>query len=120
MDLKLGFQLVRNMGKRYILYRLRHEVEKKLGVLKRIHPTNLQFKHTISLAEWKATKGDFLVRSRDKLSIQKNRPVKLKSKANRILDGELPFFNADWIKIGKDYDWLTNPSNNYRYNKDKH
>lgn len=113
-------QLARNMGLRYSLYRISHELEKKLGFLKRTHPTNLSFQHPISLSEWKETKNNLLITDRTRLSILKKQSAELKVKAERILKGELPYFNADWISLGKDYDWITNPSNGYRYDIKKH
>ena len=37
-SIKLNFELIKNMGIRYVTYRLAHEFEKKLGLLKIKHP----------------------------------------------------------------------------------
>ncbi|WP_419870102.1 heparinase II/III domain-containing protein [Chryseobacterium sp. CT-SW4] len=114
------YQLYNNMGIRYINYCIGHEVEKKLGILKRKHPTVLPLKNYISLEEWRNLKNLFLIEARENLSFPKNNSDILKKKGERILRGELLFFNANWINIGRDYDWITNPSNGYQYDITKH
>lgn len=120
MNIKLAFQLYQNMGTRYVMYRVRHEIEKRLGILKNTHPNNLVFKQGITLDEWKKSKTPFVVNAKEELKIVKNPTAILKDKVERILQGELQFFNAEWLKIGKNYDWITNPSNGYRYDVNKH
>lgn len=120
MNLKLAIQLYKNMGTRYVTYRVRHEIEKKLGILKKTHPNNLVFTHAITLAEWKQSKAPFVINAKEELQITKNPTAVLKDKTERILHGELQFFNAEWLNVGKDFDWLTNPSNNYKYDAGKH
>jgi hypothetical protein len=51
--LNTSLQLIQNMGTRYVAYRLRHELEKKLGFLKKRHSTNPPFKQFISLEQWR-------------------------------------------------------------------
>lgn len=108
------------MGVRYIMYRVKHEFEKKTGQLKRRHPINLQLNKPISLEEWKINKNPFLIQSKEKLSIPKTESNELKQKAKRILNGELQYFNSQWLKIGKNYNWIINPSNGYQYDIQKH
>ncbi len=108
------------MGTRYVAYRVRHEVEKKLGILKKTHPNNLVFTHAITLAEWKQSKASFVINAKEELQITKNPTAVLKDKTERILQGELQFFNAEWLNVGRYFDWLTNPSNNYKYDAGKH
>lgn len=120
MNLKLAIQLYKNMGTRYVAYRVRHEFEKKTGQLKKKHPYNLTLSKPISLADWKASKKEFLIDAKEKLQIQKINSQQLKEKAEKIISGELLFFNANWLSLGKDYNWITNPSNGYQYDNTKH
>ncbi|MFC0428832.1 heparinase II/III domain-containing protein [Chryseobacterium scophthalmum] len=120
MNLKLAIQLYKNMGTRYVAYRVRHEFEKKTGQLKKKHPYNLSLSQPISLADWKASKKEFLIDAKEKLQIQKINSQQLKEKAEKIISGELLFFNANWLSLGKDYNWITNPSNGYQYDSKKH
>lgn len=121
MNLELAIQLYKNMGTRYVAYRVRHELEKRSGLLKKTHPNNLVLQSAItSLAEWKKNKAPFVISAKEELSIVKNPISKLKEKAERILAGELQFFNAEWLNIGKSYNWITNPSNGFEYDITKH
>lgn len=120
MNPKLAIQLYQNMGPRYMIYRVFHEIDKNLGRLKKKHPVDLRFQHPLSLSAWKNSKNPFLIESKEQLVIPKNPTEALREKAERILKGELQYFNAEWLKIGKDYDWLTNPSNGYQYDITKH
>jgi hypothetical protein len=108
------------MGMRYTLYRVRHELEKKMGVLKRRHPTDPPVKKYISLEEFRANSPLFVIPEREKIAFEKHPNTELKNKASRIIQGEIPFFSSEWKNLGRDYDWLTNPDNGYRYDINKH
>ena len=108
------------MGVRYILYRMWHEFEKITGLLKLKHPRHLVLRNVISLNQWKTSKNLFVIPSKEDLEIKKLPNEKLKRNAEKILGGELNFFNADWINIGLSYDWITNPTTNFKYNIQKH
>ena len=59
MNLKLGLQLLKNMGFRYTTYRIFHELDKKSGLLKKRHPTNPELRNFISLENWKKSNFTF-------------------------------------------------------------
>src|SRR5690554_183599 len=120
MNLKLGIQLYQNMGTRYVVYRVCHELEKRLGLLKKKHPVNLRFQNPISLSDSHISKNPFVITDKEHLTFAKTPSEILQHKAKRILNGELQYFNAQWLNIGKNYDWVTNPSNGYRYDITKH
>jgi hypothetical protein len=120
MNLNLAIQFCKNMGSRYISYRVKHEIEKKLGVLKLRHPNNLFLKEKISLDEWRRNKNPFLIGAKHEINIAKKPNSSLKEKANKILDGDIQFFNRNWDSLGAEYDWITNPSNGYQYDINKH
>src|SRR5690606_42093731 len=83
-------------------------------------PNTLICKRGITLTEWKNNKSPFVVNAKEELQITKNPTAVLKDKTERILQGELQFFNAEWLNVGIYFDWLTNPSNNYKYDAGKH
>jgi hypothetical protein len=118
--LKQAIPIIKNMGMRYSLYRVRHELEKKTGVLKRRHPTDLPVKKYISLKEFRANSPLFVIPEREKITFEKHPNTELKNKAARIIQGEIPFFSSEWKNLGRDYDWITNPDNGYRYDINKH
>lgn len=118
--LKQAIHIVKNMGLRYTLYRVRHELEKKAGLLKRRHPTNPAMRQFISLEGFRANTPRFVIPEREKIVFEKHPSAELKKKATRILEGEIPFFSSEWMKLGRGYDWITNPDNGYRYDITKH
>jgi hypothetical protein len=105
---------------RYTLYRLRHELEKRTGVLKRRHPSSAPVKSFISINEWRAATPFFVIPDRESISFEKHPNSDLKQKAERIVNGELQFFSSEWKLLGVDYDWITNPESGYRYDISKH
>ena len=116
--IKLLLQLISNMGLRYFAYRITHELEKKLKLVKKKHPVKPPLKRFISLQELRST--DNLVIGADQGEMPKNPSPALEEKAKRILKGEIRFFNNEWKTLGLDYDWITNPDSGFRYDSKKH
>ncbi|WP_144959906.1 alginate lyase family protein [Gillisia sp. Hel_I_86] len=108
------------MGIRYVGYRLFHEFEKRTGILKKKHPINPEIKKFISLEEWKSVPNNFIIEEREKITLTKNPTGSLAKKAKNILAGKLCFFNHEWKDLGKDYDWVTNPTTGFKYDIIKH
>ncbi|WP_221406280.1 alginate lyase family protein [Daejeonella lutea] len=42
------------------------------------------------------------------------------SEAERIIAGEIFMFNSFHVNLGNNYDWITNPGNQYKYDKNLH
>ncbi|MCJ8164440.1 heparinase II/III family protein [Pontibacter sp. E15-1] len=108
------------MGPRYVAYRVRHELEKKAGVLKRRFPENQPLKTFVPLVQWRADAGTFLFSDRKDIRLKKKPTPQLKQKAAAILEGRLTFFSSLEIDLGKDYDWLTNPDSGFTYDNTRH
>lgn len=108
------------MGSRYILYRFWHEIERKVGALKWRHPSNITLNSTIDLDYWKKSKNPFLIEAKENLRIPKCASEELQNRAEKILRGQFQYFNSEWIDIGKSYNWISNPSNGYEYDINKH
>lgn len=113
-------QILKNMGSRYILYRVRHEWEKKTGILKSRHPKNPVSRSFISLKEWRLNAPLFVIQDKSTLTVKKKTNHELRGKTIRILSDEILFFSAEWKNLGYDYDWITNPDNGYHYDIKKH
>ena len=113
----IAVQLLQNMGVRYVGYRIIHEFEKKAKILKRRHPINPKPKSFIELSEWRKLNNSIISK---KINFECLRSNTLKEQANKILNGEIQFFNNDWKKLGTDYSWITNPETNYKYDINKH
>ncbi len=118
--LNLGLQFLKNMGPRYVSYRIKHEIEKKTGSLKSKHPVHPPIKSPISLADWKADPPAFFFLNREELGHQKKPTENLQKSAQNILSGKIRFFSDDWIDLGRTYDWVTNPSTGHRYDISQH
>jgi hypothetical protein len=54
------------------------------------------------------------------LSFEKKPDSKLKKAFEKIMNGEISFFSAQYVDLGLDYDWLTNPDSGFRYDINKH
>ncbi|OYD44533.1 heparinase [Sphingobacterium cellulitidis] len=105
------------MGGRYVIYRLKHELEKKLGLLKKKHPNTIELDSISEVEDFRKTiKFDFQFQSN--LSLQELNQLKLT--AEKILSGQLYIFSSTWINLGNEYDWVTNRDNGYKYNINKH
>lgn len=120
MNFKLVFQFFQNMGLRYTSYRIFHEVEKRMGLLKSKHPLNPEIKSFIKLDQWKELNIPFVISNRENLQFLKTQNDSLKNSAERILNGEICFFSSDWKKLGLNYDWITNPDTGFKYDVSKH
>lgn len=117
--MKKNLQLIRNMGFRYIAYRISFEIGRKAGMLKIKHPTSIKFKNKIELEDWRKIESP----TEFKMFEHKNSEnclKTLKEKGERILNGEVCFFSNDWAFLGDSFDWVTNPSNDFKYDVEKH
>ena len=108
------------MGFRYTSYRVRHELEKRLGLLKKKHPLQPEKKHFISLTDWKKAAIPFVIESKENLLFKKNKNESLRQNTQKILNGYICFFSSDWKNLGTNYDWITNPETGYQYDISKH
>ena len=114
-QLKLIYQILKNMGWRYFRYRIWYELRKKTGLLKRDFPTNPEKKQWISLEDWKKSEPHFFFESREKLKIHRNPTEKLKAKFNKNKSGIFTFFSSIDFELGQEYNWITNPENSFNY-----
>ncbi len=108
------------MGARYVWYRVRHELEMRMGLLKKRHPTHFPSITKIGLNEWRDLAFHFWPPAKETICYQRTQDSTLKTEAKRILGGELLFFSAEWKCLGLSYDWITNPTNGYRYSIKSH
>ena len=115
MSIKELINFSKNMGGRYLTFRMMHEFKRKTGILKTSFPVNPPFKKYISLNEWKNQDVKFFFQSRNDLQMAKVRSAKLKAKMQNILNGKINFFNSIDYSLGNNYDWVTNPTTGFVY-----
>lgn len=119
-DMLKIFKIVREKSLREIIFRIRRIIEVKSGLLKRKFPTKPKNINLPSLNQFKEKKQNFLFSSRNSQSFKKERLKEIKDTACKILNGEMIFFSKEWINLGKDYDWVTNPITGFKYDKNQH
>ena len=108
------------MGWRYTQYRVKHELLRRTGLLKKKFPISPAFKQFISIDDWKNKSDNFFFKSKESLSFIKQPAPDIEERFHKIRSGKFIFFNSDEINIGKDYDWVTNPDTGFKYDVNKH
>lgn len=113
-------QIIQNMGWRYVRFRIGYELKRKTGLLKRAFPTQPLSKEFISISAWRQHTPVFFFEDKFALSFPRVQDDRLEGTFQEFQAGTLKYFNAKNYAIGKDYDWLMNPTNQYRYDIKKH
>ncbi|NDC42426.1 MAG: heparinase, partial [Chitinophagia bacterium] len=112
--------LFASLGGRYVSFRVKHELLRRSGLLKRKFPAAPAFKQYITLDAWLATPCRFFFASREALLIPRNPSADIKERYQQIKDGKLLLFNSVLVDLGKDFDWITNVDSGYKYDISKH
>jgi len=112
--------LISNMGLRYLFFRISYTIKSKLGWQKKVFPTNPKQEKYIALEDWKNNLPPFFFYGKDIPDLPKQKEEALLETYEEIQKGIFTFFNKTKIKLGKEYNWLVNPSTGYRYNIKKH
>src|SRR5687767_10778870 len=110
-------QILHNMGWQYVSFRGAFEVKKKLGLLKKRFPIHPPAVEHIQLKDWHVNQKPFFKPSLSEYSANQ---AEIQQAADRILRGEIKFFNSEWLHLGRSYDWVTNPDTGYRYDISSH
>jgi hypothetical protein len=116
----LFFELWRNMGTRYMLFRIWFAIATKAGYLKWRFPTELKRVKLPTLAEWRTIAIPYFFESKASLRFEKNRDEKLKEIAEGILNGKYPYFSSLNYQINDIHDWITNPDSGFHYDPNQH
>ncbi len=120
-------RLIRQMGWRTFGFRVQYELRKRSGALQKAFPTKVAFDAFTTLEQWQISPVKFFFTSREELKARKN-SISLDEKtleslqvANELIgNGHVPFFNAEFRFLGKDFDWLTHPETGYKYSPTQH
>lgn len=117
-------QILNNMGFRYVGYRVLHLIRTKLGWYEIVFPKVVQPKFFINYSQWLDTKKIFFfdndeVKEID-LLLPEDEKRKVSETASKIKEGIFLFFNSEEFSLGKNYNWVTNPSNGYVYPSNLH
>lgn len=112
-------RILRSKSLKYTLFRSKYELERKSGLLARRFPMEPSPILLPSLEKWRESNRYIFSQDND-ISVQIKPNEELKRFCNRIINGDIQFFSHEWISLGKDYDWVTNPTTNYHYNVEEH
>jgi hypothetical protein len=114
------FHLIKNMGLRYVLFRINYGIQKKIGLLRFRFPIDVRTRSFITVEEWRKLNTPYLFQSKESLKFRKKPSKGLKYKAENVLNGKIEFFSSQWHDLGLDYDWVTNPETGYSYDVNIH
>ena len=118
--LRIIIDFVLNMGFKYILFRIFFIIKSKLGWMKKIFPVNPKVNEFIVLSDWRKNLPPFYFYGK-KINGLKKKPTKeIEENFNKISNNTFLFFNNNYIDLGKDFDWITNPITKYKYDISKH
>ena len=114
---RAGFQLLKHQGLVYVIYRIYYELLRMSGVLKFFFPSPNKVSKFVTIDEWKELNIPFIFIPSELLSFPKIKYPDLVTRKNRILNGEVEYFNKEWKQVS---DWFLNPDTGYNYKSDKH
>ena len=118
--LRIIIDFVLNMGFKYIIFRIFFIIKSKLGWMKKIFPVNPKVNEFIVLSDWRKNLPPFYFYGK-KINGLKKKPTKeIEENFNKISNNTFLFFNNNYIDLGKDFDWITNPITKYKYDISKH
>ena len=109
-----------NMSVRYILFRSFYIIKTKVGWQKKVFPTEPQVLEYITLQNWKNNLSPFFFYGKTIAKSSIEDKVILKETFQEIQNGIFTFFCKTKIKLGSNYDWLTNPITGFSYSVSKH
>lgn len=108
------------MGMRYLFFRIFYTVNTKLGWQKKNFPIEPNHRSYISLDKWRDELPLFFFYGKEINGLEKKPEESLKKNIEDLKRGKYTFFNKTKIDLGVNYDWITNPSTNHRYDSNQH
>ena len=118
--IKNTFNLLKNMGMRYVAFRVQYMVSSKLGFHKNKFPANPSTKSFISLSSWRNNTPVFFFDGKNNIPVPKKESEALSLRFRESEKGIYIFFSSEKIDLGTAYNWITNPDTGYRYDITKH
>ena len=114
------FRVLRSKSMRYVLFRSKYELERKIGLLAWKYPTALKSVPIPSLSDWREKGCGWFFEDREGVNAVRQAHQPLKEKMEHILKGDVLFFSKTWKELGLDYDWVTNPETGFHYDVNQH
>ena len=113
--LAYALQVVRNMGFRYIFFRLWYEIQRRTWLLQLHFPVNPMETSFISLGQWRSDGTQFFPNNPN-VNCESDL-ASLKQRFTKYKESQFLYFNSTWYKVT---DWHTNPETGYRFDAKKH
>ena len=117
---KKAFQILQNMGLKYVLYRTVFELKKRTGILKRRFPIDPVFQRYYTLESWKSGSKPFFFEEKESIVFRIEDSPQLVDEFNKFIDHTYNYFSNLEFNLGTSYDWMSNPDTQYRYDSSKH
>ncbi|WP_121667570.1 alginate lyase family protein [Mesonia aquimarina] len=114
------FDLLNNMGLRYVSFRVQYALAQKFGVHKKKFPVDPSFTKYIDLQGWRKNTPPFFFRGKEEIQAPVNLTKELERRVAKIKQGEVCFFSRSWKRLDSTNPWHTNPDSGYHYAKDVH
>jgi Heparinase II/III-like protein/Heparinase II/III N-terminus len=107
------------MGWRYVFFRIKYELLRRSGLLKKRFPTDIKSQKWVKIDDWKKQKTIFFFDSKQNITLPRSAEAAniLQEQVAPFEKGYLLFFSAEFKKVT---DWLTNPDTGFRYDVSKH
>ncbi len=117
---KAFFQLIWNMGLRYLFFRLRYALLLRTGLWRRRFPVEPEQKSYIGLEEWRRRRPAFFFPQRGGQGPAAYPQKELERFVERCRQGHWQFFSGPEYEPGYPPDWLLNPDSGFRYTAKRH
>lgn len=107
-------EILRNMGLRYVLFRMWYSFQMKTGLLKHKFPPRVKSFDFPNIEEWRETNYPFVTdfKMLGAYNLTSENLSKLEIDAQRITNGEILFFSHEWKEINS---WWVHPVSGYEY-----
>ncbi len=107
------------MGLQYFLFRIKHELSRRSGLLKKKYPTHLPTPCNITIKQWRSTRPKFFFEDSSEICVS-GVSDHLKKNVERILQGDVLFFSSFWMERDKLKSWTSNPETGIDFGAGKH
>lgn len=115
-----SLQLFKNMGSRYLIFRAIHLISIKTGFFKKKFPISPPQINIAGLEHWRKNQPPYFFHGKDIPDLKKQESEQLQNLFSEINEGTFTFFGKLKFQLGNDYDWLTNPVSNVKYDIKQH
>jgi hypothetical protein len=115
-----GMHLLKNMGPRYLIFRIIHLISRRTGYFSRKFPISPPQIDVIGVEHWKNNLPPFFFYGKNIPDLKKQESEHLQNLFREINEGTFTFFGKKKYHLGNDYDWVTNPVSGFKYEINQH